>query len=83
MPPLVLRATDDRVQPEVGAAPTVELPRIGVADLDDVRRLVLQPGGHPPFEHVGRLDDVIVDRHQDEVVHLHVGFSPRLARSPQ
>ena len=36
--------------------------------LDDVRRLVLVPMRKPPGEQVGRLDDVVVDRH-DPVRH--------------
>ena len=38
---------------------------------DDDRRLGLVLGGHVIEEHVGRLDDVVVDAHQNQVVDIH------------
>ena len=38
---------------------------------DHDRRLVPVLGRHVTEEHVGRLDDVVVDAHQDQVVGLH------------
>ena len=46
-------------------------------------RAIAVLSGNVLIEEVGRLDDVIVDAHQDHVVHLHAKGLPtaRLARS--
>ena len=49
----------------------VEPDVVAAVGLDDLRRQVLVLGGQVAVEHVGRLDHVVVDRHQDHVLDLH------------
>ena len=52
---------------------TLERPLVDALRVaDDLRRLVEPLGGQVVLVHVGRLDHVVVDAHQDHVVHTHV-----------
>ena len=68
----------DRVEPDVGDLRALERPHVGVhLVFVDHARGVLEVGlRHVPLEEVGRLDDVVVDADEDEVVHVHDWCSP-------
>jgi hypothetical protein len=60
----------ERVHPDLGEVLPVEEPDlVALRGLDDARCRVGQRGGYAAFEHVRRLDDVIVDG-DDRVLHL-------------
>ena len=64
--PLLARAPDHRVEPDVGIVAVLVTPYLpAVVGLDDPGRPVGQRGGKPAVEHVGRLDHVVVDGDQD------------------
>ena len=64
--PFLVRPSDHRVEPDIRILPVLIAPHLAsVVGLDDLGRAVGQRGGKPADEHVGRLDDVIVDRDQD------------------
>ena len=66
------RPARHRVEPDVGDVDVEELPRVGaVGAVLDPGRDVLVLRGEVLLEHVGRLDDVIVDADQDEVFGAH------------
>ena len=68
----------DRVEPDVGDLEVEEVPHVGAVGLvHDVGRDVAVLRGQVVLEHVGRLDDVVVDAHQDHVVDLHGGNATR------
>jgi hypothetical protein len=72
---LVRRATGDGVEADVGRLLALEHPGVGAVVLgDDLGGLVLPAGGDVAVEHVRRLDDVVVHRHQDQVVDVHAGL---------
>ena len=60
------------VQPHVGDLLALEHPDVGAVLLrDEPRRAILPLRGEMALPHVRRLTDVVVDAHQDHVVHLH------------
>ena len=62
------------VQPDVGDLVLVVVPGEGaVVALLQLRCELLVLGRQVRLEHVRRLDDVVVDAHQDQVVRLHRG----------
>ena len=62
----------DGVQPDVGDLVALVGPDVDPAVLvDDPRGAVLPLGRHPALEHVGRLDDMVVDTHEDEILCVH------------
>jgi hypothetical protein len=61
-----VRPSDHSVEPDIRILPAFIAPDLApVVVLGDLGRAVGQRGGKPADEHVGRLDDVIVDRDQD------------------
>jgi hypothetical protein len=69
---LLLGPAGHGVEPDVGDHGPVEGPHVGpVGLLDDLRGQVGEPRRQPPLEQVGRLDQVVVDAHQDQVVGVH------------
>ena len=58
------RAAGDGVQPEVRQHELLERPGEPALVVNEPRRLAGEIGRHPALEHVGRLDDVIIDRDQ-------------------
>ena len=72
MPYSSRRPAGDGVQPDVGDLVLVVVPsERAVVALLQLRRELLVLRGQVLLEHVGRLDDVVVDAHQDQVVHVH------------
>jgi hypothetical protein len=69
---LLLGAPGDGVEADVGDDGAVEGPdvvtRLG---LDDLRGLIGELRRQPTLEQTGRLDEVVVDAHQDHVVGVH------------
>ena len=69
---LLRRAPGDGVEPDVRDRGAVEHPHVVAAvGVHDLRRLVGVLRGHPPVEHVRRLDHVVVDADEDHVVDVH------------
>ena len=69
---LLGRAAGDRVEPDVRDVEVEELPDVGAVVLvHDVRRDVLVLRREVVLEQVGRLDDVVVDADEDQVVEAH------------
>ena len=56
---------DDRVEPDVRVLAVLVAPHLAAVGLDDLRRPVGQRCGQAAVEHVGWLDDVVVNRDQD------------------
>ncbi len=57
---------DDRVEPDVRVLAVFVTPHLtAVLGFDDARCSLGQRGGNPTLEHVGRLDDVVVDGDQN------------------
>ena len=83
---LLGRTAGDRVEPDVGDLGALERPHVGVhLVFVDHPRCELEVGlRHVPLEEVGRLDDVVVDADEDEVVHVHDWAPPdrMVAREP-
>ena len=78
---LLGRAARHGVQPHVGDLLALEHPEVGAVLLrDEPRRAILPLRGEVALPHVGRLADVVVDAHQDHVVHLHGQFSSDVQR---
>ena len=71
--PLLSRPADSGGHTERGGRPlALEHPLVHATVVaDDLRDLVLPLRGDVVLVHVGRLDHVVVDAHQDHVVHLH------------
>ena len=79
-PVLLGRPAGDGVEPDVRDVEVEELPRVGaVGAVLDPRRDVLVLRGQVVLEHVGRLDHVVVDAHEDEIFEVH-GPSIRVRR---
>ncbi len=75
--PLLGRPRHHGVQPADALRPALIHPLVDALVVgDDDRRLLLVLGRHVVEEHVGRLDDVVVDAHQDQVVGLHIQVVP-------
>ena len=69
---LLGRAADDGVEPDVGELLALEEPGVAaVLPPDEPGRLRPPPLGQVALEHVGGLDDVVVDADQDQVLHAH------------
>jgi hypothetical protein len=69
---LVPGSTRHRVEADVARLHPFPHPRLrAVVLLDDPGRAVLVLRRHPSLEQVPRLDHVVVDRHEDEVVDVH------------
>ncbi len=69
---LVRRPASHRVQADVRRLLPLEHPRVGaILPRDDLGCLVGVLGRNVPGEHVRRLDDVVVDRHKDQIVNIH------------
>jgi hypothetical protein len=69
---LLGRSAGDRVQPEVRAALVAPYPHVGpVRCADHTGPAVAPPLGKVALEDVGRLDDVVVDADEDQIVDLH------------
>ncbi len=65
------------VEAHVGDHVALEGPDVdAVVVVDDPRGAVLPLGRDPAVEHVGGLDDVVVDAHEDEIFGLHRAASP-------
>ena len=75
---LLGRTAGDRVEPDVGDGGALELPHVGVhlVDVDHAGRALEVGLRHVALPHVGRLDDVVVDADEDEVVQVHGVCSP-------
>ena len=73
---LLRRSAGDRVEPDVGDLGALERPDVGVhlVFVDHARRALEVGLRHVPLEEVGRLDHVVVDADEDEVVHVHAGL---------
>ena len=70
--PLRLRPRHDGVQADdTGLVAAVHPAVDAVVVLHDPRRVVDVLGREAAVEHVGRLDDVVVDAHQDKIVNIH------------
>ena len=70
-----MRATGDRVEPNVRDVEIEELPRVGaVGAVLDPGRDVAVLRGEVVLEHVGRFHDVVIDADQNHVIDIH----PRL-----
>ena len=66
------RPAGDRVEADVRDVEVEELPHVGaVGAVLDARRDVLVLRGQVVLEHVGRLDDVVVDADEDHVFDAH------------
>ena len=64
--------THHGVEADVGDEVALERPHVGaVGVVDDLGGAVLPLGRHPALEHVGGLDDMVVDAHEDEIFGLH------------
>ena len=75
--PLLRGPGDDGVEAAHAGRPAPVDPLLDAVVADDhVRRLVGLLRRHVPLEHVGRLDDVVVDADQDHVVDVHADPSP-------
>ena len=85
--PLLLRPADGGGHAERASRsprPGTPTRRRRVVVADDLGHLVLPLRRHVVLVHVGRLDHVVVDAHQDHVVHLHGRvLSARFGRSPK
>ena len=67
------------VEAHVGDEVALEGPHVGaVVVVDDARGAVLPLGRDAALEHVGGLDDVVVDAHEDEIFGLHRAPPPLL-----
>ena len=78
---LVGRPAGHGVEADVRGLLPLEHPGVGAVVLgDDAGRLIPVPVGDVSVEHVGRLDHVIVDRDQDQIVDAHV--DPLRRRTP-
>ena len=76
------RAAGDGVEADVGQLGAVVGPHVdAVVALDQLRRLVPVLGRQVRVPHAARLDDVVVDRDQDEVVQLHGGPPVRVGQA--
>ena len=72
------RPAGDRVEPDVRDVEVEELPHVGaVGAVLDPRRDVLVLRRQVVLEHVGRLDDVVVDADQDEIFEAHAAQHTR------
>ena len=75
-PPLLLRPGDHGVEARREGRHPLEGPRLHTLLVgDQLGSLVLQVGRHVLLEHVGGLDDVVVDAHENQVFGSHGGSS--------
>jgi hypothetical protein len=73
-------ATNHGVEADVGLLDALEHPHVGAVGLVDAPRRPVPPAlGDPPLEEVGRLDGVVVDADQDQVLCAHGGESTTAA----
>ena len=70
--PLGLRPRHDRVQADDAGLVAAIHPAVhAVVVLHDPRCVIDVLGGQAAVEHVGRLDHVVIDAHQDKIVNIH------------